>query len=242
MTGDQIAVLVITDGRDDTLDQTLTSAVRLLTGNVIEWWLWDDTGDNMHRAMLAASYPSIEHIASGPRLGAAGAVQAAWRILAEASSADYIFHLEDDFTFTRPIDLNDLTRLLNDRPWLAQVALRRGPVNDAEHAAGGVIEQHPDWYTDRHDRTADGRGRHWLEHRAYWTNNPCLYRRSLLTAGWPGHVHGRYSEDTFHQRLMVRGTPEAHGVDVAYAYWGARDSGVWTEHIGAHRASNARGY
>jgi hypothetical protein len=232
-----VAVLVITDGRDAYLEQAVDSVVNL-SGNITEWWMFDDTGDESYRASLAARYPAWRHINGGPRLGASGAVRKAWEILNDQSSATYIFHLEQDFVITRVVPLDDLAGLLYDYPHIAQVVLRRNPVNPLEQAAGGVVEQHPGWYVDR----IDPFGRRWLEHSAYWSNNPCLYRTSILDLGWPEHIAGQYGESTFTFLLREHGMVDADGDQVRFAYWGPRDTGVWVEHIGHERSPEASKY
>lgn len=231
-----VALLIVTDGRDDYLAQCVASLDRL-AGPVTERWMHDDTGDPLYRAQLADRYPNWRIVDGGPRRGCAGAIRSAWTILRHDSSARFVFHLEQDFVLTRPVDLAELARLLDDHPELAQVALRRQPCNMLERQYGGVVESHPDWYTDRSDGST-----HWLEHRSFFTCNPCLYRGDLTTLGWPEHIDGRYSEDTFHRRLIAEGTPQVAGDLVRYAYWGARDSGVWVKHIGHARHADSRGY
>lgn len=246
-TSVRIALLVITDGRDDYLDHCLASLANLwvdgIPGGLTELWMYDDTGDDDYRRQLAERHSQFRHINSGPRQGASGAVQSAWRQLNVATNADFVAHWEQDFTLDRPVDLAELAGLLADHPELAQVVLRRNPVNPDEIAAGGVVEQHPDWYVDRSDAGVDGvTGREWLEHRAYWSNNPCLYRRSILRMGWPDHIPGRYGEDTFHQRLLVEGAPDVPGDQVRYAYWGSRETKPVIQHIGERRAAAAGRY
>lgn len=230
MPTDQIALLVVTDGRDDYLRRCVASLDQLI-GPIGEWWMHDDTGDDLYRSELVRRYPWFRQIGSGPRRGCAGAFQECWRQLRENSTAEYVFLIEQDFVFPRRIDLAGMVGLLAERPHLAEVALRRQPWNEVEKAAGGIVESHPDWYRDM----ADDQGRQWLEHRAFFTTNCPVFRRSLLDVPWPAHQAGCYSEGTFHQRLMRDGTPEVPGDQVAYAYWGSRDSGVWVEHIGQER-------
>jgi hypothetical protein len=234
-----VALLVITDGRDDYLRQCIASvdSPTGLHGDVAERWMYDDTGDAAYRRELAARYPGWRHINAGPRQGCAGAIRAAWQHLRDGSNARLVFHLEQDFVFRRPVDLAALVQLLDDYPELAQVALRRQPCNPLERQAGGIVESHPDWYLDRSDGDIQ-----WLEHRAFFTCNPCLYRRTLLQLDWPEHIDGRYSEDTFHRQLLRYGTPEADGDHVHCAFWGARDSGVWVEHIGDARHEHGKDY
>jgi hypothetical protein len=227
-----IGVIVITDGRDAYLDRCVASLHQWVSGGIGEWWMHDDGGTPTYRQTLAARHTDWRHINAGPtRAGCAGAFQSFWRQLREQSRADHIFMIEGDFEFHRPIDLDAMAGLLDERPYLAEVALLRQPWNPAETAAGGVIEQHPDWYTD----WSDEQGRAWLEQSSFFTANPCVFRRSLLGVPWPEHRDGCFSEGTFHQRLITDGTPEVPGPQVRYAYWGSRGSGVWVQHIGHAR-------
>jgi hypothetical protein len=225
-----IALLIITDGRDDYLTRCVNS-ISCLAGDITERWMHDDTGDTAYRAELAREYPTWNHLDAGPRVGCAGAFQSAWSKVKTGTSAKFFFLIEQDFVFNRPIDLDQMASLLDDRPYLAQVALRRQPWNDVELAAGGVVESHPDWYVDMED----DHGRQWLEQGFFYTTNPSLQRVTLLDVPWPAHQEGRYSEGAFHQRLLADGTSEVSGDQVRYAYWGSRDSGEWCEHIGRLR-------
>ena len=226
-----IAVLVITDGRDDYLGHCVASLDRL-HGDIVEWWMFDDTGDDAYRAELARRHRRFELVHDGPRRGCAGAFAAARAHLRDHSQADHLVTIEQDFVLLRDIPLDDMAGLLDDRPHLVQVALRRQAWNGDERRHGGVVESNPTQYLDM----ADDHGRQWLEHRLFYTTNPGIERASLLQIPWPAHRSGAFSEGTWHQRLLAEGTPEAPGHQIAYAYWGARDSGVWVEHIGHRRA------
>lgn len=225
-----IALVIIGDGRDEYL-RTCMDSLHWLDGPVMERWMYDDTGNSTYRQHLAERYPDWKHINGGPRQGCAGAFQQVWQQVGQRTEADFIFLIEQDFRFFRKINLDQMVGLLEERPYLVEVALRRQPWNSEEKAAGGIVEWHPDWYIDKHD----DQGHHWLEQRAFFTTNCPLFRRSLFDVPWPAHRAGCYSEDTFHRHLMEHGTPEVPGRDVTYAYWGARDSGVWVEHIGHQR-------
>ena len=101
-----------------------------------------------------------------------------------------------------------------------------------------MVELHPDWYEDkRYDDPYNDPDNlmQWLEQGVFFTTNPSLFRSTLLSVPWPAHQQGTYSESLFHQQLMRQGTPEVPGDRVRYAYWGARDSGIWVEHIGHQR-------
>lgn len=225
-----IALLVLADGREEYLAATVASLRANLSGPVTERWLYAEGGDDAYRARLAEAYPEFTRIGEGPRRGFAGSIQDAWRILTERSTADYIAHIEQDFTFNRPVDLAGLVEVLEPRPYLVQMALRRQAWNAAEGAAGGVVEEHPDWYADCH-----AGGRAWLEQRIFFTTNPSLYRLTLCWVGWPEPPH---SEGMFTHGLLRYGSPEVPGDQVRFGYWGSRHEAPRVEHIGHERAGH----
>lgn len=226
-----IALLVVTDGRDDYLAHCLASANVHLRGPITERWIFDDTGDAAYRGRLVERYPNMDHINGGPRQGFGGAIRSAWATLAEQSAADWVFHLEQDFVFTRDVDLADLVDVLDEHPHLTQMALQRQSWNAEEHAAGGVVQRHPQAYRP----ARDGRGRDWLEHRLFFTTNPSLYRMSLCRLGWP---EGDRSEGVFSLRLLQSGSPDVPGPAVRFGYWGDLTGGAWVEHIGHMRVGH----
>lgn len=219
------ALLVMTDGRD-CIHETIDSALRNLypLSEITEMWIHDDSASKAHTLQLIKRYPEFTVVSWESRRGFGGAIQGAWQVLREMSEADYVFHLEDDFTFNRPVDLLGMQRLLTERPKLSQVALRRQPWNDAERAAGGVVEQWPYTYHDHADHDLA-----WLEHGNFFTTNPCLYRSTLMDRTWPD---GKESEGHFGMALKESG--------MNFAFWGSRDSGEWVTHIGHER--NGLGY
>lgn len=230
-----ITLLVFTDGRPHVLQQTLASAAEHLHGPITERVIVDDSGSNERRAALATMYPDYRVISWGERKGFAGTIAAAWRGITMTPEADpFIFHLEDDFTFERDVDLDEMATVLQHRPELAQMALRRQPVNDVEIAAGGIVEQWPGEYEDKWqhlpiDRTEVGPDTNlvaWLEHRLFWTTNPSLYRSSTCALGWPEQPR---SEAAFTAQLL-------EDPAVRFGYWGARSDQPWVRHIGARRA------
>lgn len=215
-----IALLVVTDGRDDTLAATVASIRGALTGPITRRVIYDDTGDLDHQRALSTRYPEFETIQHpAGRQGFGGAIRTAWRHLVGGPER-FVWHHEDDFILNRPLDLRSLAAVLDARPHLAQLALRRQPWNAEEMAAGGIVEQHPADYDEASMADAV-----WLEHRRFFTTNPSLYRRSLAQRGWPDveHSEGHFSIDLFRDP------------DVRCAYWGPRASTPWVHHIGAER-------
>jgi hypothetical protein len=216
-----ICLLVMTDGRDDILAETLPIAAAHVPHDRLV--IHDDTGDYAHRRMIADTYRSlsVDVIGGEQRRGFGGAITAAWEYIANKPEP-FVVHLEDDFVLSRPVDWVDLADTLTRHPHLVQLALRRQPWNPEEHAAGGIVEQHPADYLDCFDH-----GGAWLEHTRFFTTNPSIYRRDLCRRGWPTgpNSEGRFGID------LIAETPESR-----FAYWGSRDSGEWCEHIGTDRA------
>jgi hypothetical protein len=217
-----IAALVVTDGRHDYLQQAVASFEEKVSGPIVERWMHDDTGDRKYRSRLAEEFPDWTQFNGGERQGFAGAIRTSWDMLKRESIAEYIFHLEADFTFNRPVDLTRLTEVLAKRPALAQMAFRRQPWNAEEAAAGGIVEQHPEDFSTCMDAVDNV----WLEHTRFFTTNPCIYRSSLTEMfDWPA---GPNSEGRFGIKLREAG--------FNFGYWGPREDPPWVEHIGHDRA------
>lgn len=216
-----VLLLVMTDGRKDCIAQTIPSALTNLVGPITTRIIHDDSGDPEYRLWLEVMFPTFQIITTPTRQGFAGAYRSAWAWIAANATESHIFSTEDDFTFNREIPLLSLARVLDREPGLIQLALRRQPWNEAERAAGGVVEQHPDAYIDR--ISDDGE---WLEQRLFYTTNPSLFRRSLCALTWP---LGTNSEGHFSHQLLADPA-------IRFGYWGARSSGEWVTHIGHTRA------
>lgn len=218
----RIALLTIGDGRDLLQDATMRSLDEALGGS----------GENYAVPPGITSVVRVDDRAH--ELGFAGAIRHGWDTLRALGGFDYVLHVEEDWRFDRALDLALMADVLDAHPHLAQVALRRGPVNQQERAGGGVVEMWPDEYQERSlvvepirtGRRMVGKRAHWLEHSLYFTTNPSLYPRELLNLDWP-LVPG--SEAAFTQTCR----------DHAYrfALWGARDSGTWVTHTGTDQRS-----
>lgn len=216
-----VCLLVITDGRRGCIAQTIPSALESLQGSITRKLIYDDSGDDGYHDWLTDTFPGFE-VFSHPvgRQGFGGAIRAAWAHLHDVLEP-LVFHLEDDFTFNRAVSLDDMAAVLQANPNLVQLALRRQPWNDIERDAGGVVESRADEYDERTDGVHD-----WLEHRLFFTTNPCLYRSEMMWKHpWPkgNNSEGRFSIDL------------CRSPKVRFGFWGARGSGEWVTHIGADR-------
>lgn len=193
-----VCLLRLADGRDAYHERCWESAVRML--------------------------PHFDHVVTiedrAHELGFAGAIAEGWR-QALQTGADWVFHLEMDFTFNAQIDVGAMIALLEEQPHLVQVALKRQPVNAQELAAGGIVEQHPGDFSQRVHS-----GAIWTEHRRFFTTNPSVYSTRLCRHGWPQEPH---SEGVFTHRLL-------EDPDARFAFWGAKFDPPLVEHIGDVRA------
>jgi hypothetical protein len=217
-----IPLIVLTNGRRDCISQTVPSITKHLTGYG-DTVIVDDSGNREYRAWLATEFPDALLTAVGPEpAGYWRAMRTVWSI-ARGSGADAVWLAEDDFTLLDDLDVACLDRVLDEHPYLTQIALRRQPWFGNEIAYGGMLEA-LEAQGLMFAETSDGK-HHWIEHRACFTGNPCLIPQRTFAHDWP---EGEWSESRFGRLLFA--DPLARG-----AYWGRRDDPPRVEHIGHER-------
>lgn len=194
-----IALVAIADGRDTIHARAWESAERNLPFDRFDEIIQIDDADH--------------------RLGFAGAIREAW----EQVDADWVFHLELDFTFNEPVDVHGMVGLLEASPRLAQVSLKRQAWNGHELAAGGIVEHSPHDFTEMHAGPWT-----WTEHRRYFTTNPSVYSARLCRTGWPQEPS---SEGLFTARLL-------RDPLLRFALWGGKHDPPKIHHIGQTRAGH----
>lgn len=238
-----LALLVMTDGRFELLEKTLRSFREQVVGGVSCVFIHDDSADPPFREWLAthvgALLPPNAHgfvKMTGERQGFGGAIRSAWNWLAECRRGlvecnfDFVFHLEDDFTFNDRVSLNTMMALLYEQPHLAQLALKRQPWG-SDLEAGGFMKAAPDWYVERYEE-----GIRWVETGRNWTTNPAMYRADILDVGWPDDPH---SEGKFGFVLKEQGLPwGVTGGDVRFGFLGGIDDPPLVHHIGDYRVGD----
>jgi hypothetical protein len=178
----------------------------------------DDSGEDSNRQWLKEQFPEFTQIGEGPRKGFGGAYSFAWKTLASQSQADFIFNLEDDFTFVRDVPLEAMAEKLDENPHVYQMALRRQSWNSEERAAGGIIERWPTAFNQE-----DG----WISHRMFFTTNPSLYRVSLIRERT--YLDVKDAEGHFSHSIL-NSDPNAK-----FGYWGWKSDRPWVTHIGVQR-------
>ncbi len=214
-----IALMLVTDGRQRFCEQTIESLQTLIGLTAFEYTVVVDDGcDPSYSAWLDTMVPWTIHLEpERVKRGFGGAINAGWAALRELEPT-HVFHLEDDFVFSRYFRLDQLVRLLDENPKLAQIALKRQPWNPEEMEAGDLINVHWEDYTQHRNDF----GIEWYDHRLYFTSNPSLYRYELTLGGWPA---GEFSEGRFTHRLLQ--DPE-----VTFGYLGRKEDPPWVIHIG----------
>jgi len=176
--------------------------------------LVDDSGEGHHEHR----YDDFDVVVAHPeRRGLAAAVQSGWFA---ARECDWVFHLEEDFTFTRPVSLKRLeeTATVCD---LAQLVLKRQPCNPDELAAGGMVENTPELWT-AHDHPYAH-----LQQTYLFSLNPCLIPRWVRDVGWPDNGGEREFTDRLH----------AEHPDATFGLWGRRHDDPAVRHHGDTRSN-----
>lgn len=204
-------LLMITDGRPCFWDAFYSLQENVGLDFFTRKIIIDDSLNPEFSASLTRLGFDVVDSASKKR-GFDGAIRAGWSHLGDA---DYIFHAEDDFLYLRGIPVDDMITLLQQEPNLVQVSLLRGPVNEEEISAGGIIQRNPAGFKQRQTGSCQ-----WVEHRQYFTTNPSVYRGSLVERGWPSgsESEGKFSISLFSDPALSAGI------------WGTGE--VWVEHIG----------
>lgn len=220
----RVGGLVVTDGRPNLLQRTIRSweeeGCHLDVTVVI-----DDSGDPMYGAEIRALWPSFDIRSYPIKLGFNGAIQEGWNALL-GKGLDYVVHIEDDWEFLGKAPIQNMIDVLSKRGGLAQLVLKRQPVNADEIKAGGIVEQWPDEYVEH--RSGDDV---WTEHSLFFSTNPCVYPAEIINYRWPQTVR---SEAAFTRQLVSEG--------YRFAFWGAKFDAPRVHHIGDVRSPTGTGY
>jgi hypothetical protein len=215
-------VILRTGGDADTwgvrsayLRASVASLAERVHGNIVQRVIYSDWG-NDHRAEIEAI--GAEHgfyVAGSGHHGYTESARRLWRYISQRALGDMVFLTEDDFTFDRDVDLDQLAEPLRADSRLRQMSLLRQPVFDRE--SSGLLG----WPLDSFAQV-DGH----LEHRNFWTMNPSLFRRSLTETPWPT----RESSERAFGDAVLRDPKARVGI------WGTGER--WVTHIGEVRSTS----
>ena len=152
-TTDGITLCMTMGRRPELLDQTLRSLLALHTFKHVV--AINDFGDEASNAVFRQHFPHGLLVQAPPGNGHHGAID----LLYAQVQTPYIFHIEDDWLFEKPIPFVGIFHALNERPHISQVCLRElndfAPVdapNSAQEVAGcelplvTLTALHDQWY------------------------------------------------------------------------------------------------
>lgn len=216
------SIILRTGGEPDTwearkayLTRSIASLSERVKGNIVQRVIYSDWGDHHEELTEIAGRHGFYVVGSGHH-GYTQAVRRLWAYIDRRAIGDFVFLAEDDFVYDRDVDLNELADPLEADPYLAQVALMRGPVFPRE--TEGLLGWDRESFTQ-----VDGH----LEHRNFWTMNPSLIRRNLVTThSWP---NASSSERVFGD-LLLRNPRARFGI--------AGQGEPWITHIGEVRSTS----
>ena len=217
----RLGLVVFTDGRGEFLERTVASAQANLGPVFPVRVMVDDSGLIDNHGYLLGTYPTPQwaHVHMHRRSGQAEAVRAGWTSALQ-SGATHIFHLEDDFVFNGPMNIEGMADTLDAHPDLAQLFLKRQPWAE-EIPVGGFMHLRPELWTQR-----DG----FVEERHIFTWNPCLIPAAVVELAL---ADGRPLGE-----LMLAELLTAHGY--VFACLGRIEDPPLVEHIGVYRAPGWR--
>lgn len=218
MKRNDVPTIIMTHNRQpSTLDRCITSLDKYVLGHIL-FAIVDDSGNADWRAEIADRY-GVPVVPVGPTpRGYAEAMSTVWEL---GRLKEVIFLVEDDFVFTRSVDVRDLSATLRNDVMIAQLVLLRQPWFGNEVAAGGLL---PALEQMGHAlRKRKGTYGEWIEHRATWSSNPTVMRGGLWMEQHPWPT-GDGSEYRFGQQLFANASAAVCG------YWG--DGSEYVEHIG----------
>lgn len=129
---------------------------------------------------------------------------------------DYFCWWEEDTVAEHPIDLDAMADQLCQRPHLAQLALVRQPVYDAEVAAGGVLE-----YIRSTGSTTEDDGI--LVQQQVFTTNPAVWAPGAYASDWPSGPNSEAAKTT---QLVAEGLAFGYVVGQQIRHTGELRQGV----------------
>lgn len=221
----KVVLGVIGNGRYDFLQRTTQSLRERVNYPFFKKIMINDTGDLSYAHKLDEEFSSEYAVISHPEnRGLSGSIRTLWEA-AQILDADYIFHVEEDFTFEQDVDIDRMISILKMAPHLWQVALKRQPVNPEEAEAGGFMqldrEAYMQFYSNQDPSLV------WVEHRKFFTLNPCVYSIDITRPLWPQGG----GEREFAGRVFMN--PES-----TCAFLGSVDDPPLVDHIGNYRGGN----
>lgn len=178
------ALVLITAGRRKYLTKTLESFAAMCDHDFSDRVCVDDSGDAEFAAWLDDELDGWTVLHHPRNLGLPAAIDTAWTWVACETDAEWVFHLEEDWTFSAPVDVPAMVdRCLSAD--LDQLVLYRQPWSPAEVVGGGYLHS-----AKVYDRVEDDL---WLTSQMF-SFNPCVYPSDVCIepGGFEADVTARF--------------------------------------------------
>jgi len=169
-----IALVVEDDGRPQYLYPVMKALEVTLSLADLLPILINDSGNPEYARRLIRDFPDWEQVHHDKREGLRGVQISAWHTALMHKDVDYVLHWESDFMpLEEKVPVDEMRFLLEARPHLAQVALKRQPLAryPGEVENGGFMQLYRDQYFQRPG---------YVEQQMVFTMNPCLVPRRIV--------------------------------------------------------------
>lgn len=146
----RIATVLTSCGRFDLLEQTVASFLDFFDASKIV--IAEDSEDAAGAASFAEKFPVADVRVNHPKLGQLRSIDKVYATL----ETPYALHLEDDWGFSRTLDLDSVINFLEERPDISVVCIARRVYNP-RYAKGAHESRHGDidyliWDLDAHPK------------------------------------------------------------------------------------------
>lgn len=217
----KFCVIIINDGRNDYLAETLKSFkenVVFPEGSevckiLIDDWPYDRDEKTIKK--LAKKYGIDKLVFNPENIGVNRTVRKVWSLVPE--DVDYIWHQENDFTFLEKVNIQELMTVL-ENPIIVQCAIVRQPWFEDEKQAGSLMNTRSGRF-----KQANAAGVDVVLHKDHFTFNPSLYKRNWLVDLEP---FGEYELKNY---LIARNPA------LWFAYYGKKEDNHRVLHIGERK-------
>jgi hypothetical protein len=220
------------NGRKGYLERTIASWESNLIGTPKHKIIFDDSGNPAYLNWLKRNFGHrFEIVPTGPNaLGQKESIQFIFNYLSSLD-VDYIIEVEEDWMLFRPLDVSQITKVLDDRPNVLQMRIPRtvwyAPYHVLDINSGSLLKHHIELPGTTHEIITDGESS-WYEWRGdfyFWSHNPSVYSRRILSESYT-RVSSRNHEYEFGKSLIAK---YPNGV---VGFWASNPYEAYITHIG----------
>lgn len=226
---DNLVVAFLTCGREEYLDDTISSWESLSKIGEYARIIFDDSGNADYRSMLSKKYPQYKIVAISDRnLGLNHAYNFAFKYLKQ-SGFECTLWIEDDQKLLRSLDLEDMLDVLKSNN-LLQLSTIRKPFFYNELGYKSVVDflVNTGWPIEQRNK--------FIMHSAMWANHPNIFMNSILEVEYPADLDTATSEMRFGKKLL------SYFPRRTFGFYGNIDDEPQSEHIGKNSMNTINYY